>query len=99
MLAYTAAVFKNCGNYRHNHQGVKYKFIPEFGVDKFKLIIKSSPNYQEHKKFIDRILDKIALELYNDDPFITITRDDTIQEFYSPTIAPKEMTFLNAWLK
>jgi len=39
MLAYSAAVFQNCGNYKSFGDS---KFVPELSQDSFKKIIQSS---------------------------------------------------------
>ena len=45
MLAYSAAVFTNCGNYKSFGDT---KFVPELGPEAFKKIVKSSENYKSH---------------------------------------------------
>jgi len=46
MLAYTAAVFQNCGNYKSFGDT---KFVPELDPEAFKKIARASEHYTMHK--------------------------------------------------
>ena len=67
MLAYSAAVFQNCGNYKAFGDT---KFVPEVEPEKFKQIIKCGENYETHKEIIDKILELTEKEIFSEtDPY------------------------------
>lgn len=53
MLAYSAAVLQNCGNYKAFGDT---KFVPELEPEKFKKIVECGQNYETHKAVIDKII-------------------------------------------
>lgn len=63
MLAYSAAVFQNCGNYLSFGDT---KFVPELNQDKFMTIVRASKGYAENKNELDNILDKVMKEVYSE---------------------------------
>jgi len=63
MLVYTASVFSNCGNYKSNGH---IKFVPELEFKKFKVIARSSENYERYGKLIETILAKIGNKIYDE---------------------------------
>lgn len=90
MLAYTSAVFSNCGNYRAFGDT---KFVPELSPDKFKTIIKSSESYNSYKDIIDRIIDKTEKEIFTEtDPFYQIGfRDNNgTTSYYSSNVTSED---------
>jgi dipeptidyl-peptidase-3 len=50
MLAYSAAVLQNCGNYKSFGDS---KFVPELPQESFEKIIKASDSHSEHGHHID----------------------------------------------
>ena len=67
MLAYSAAVFQNCGNYKAFGDT---KFVPELEKDKFRSVVKVADHYETHGEVMNKILDLIEKEIYNEeDPF------------------------------
>ena len=75
------------------------KFVPELGPDSFKKIVRSSENYEAHKKILENILEKVELEVYTEDePFYRIGfRDDSNETtlYYSSTLLkqrPRRLT-------
>jgi dipeptidyl-peptidase-3 len=63
MLAYSAAVFDNHGNYKSFGDT---KFVPELESEKFKKVIEASDSYSTHKDVIDNILNLIEKEIYSE---------------------------------
>lgn len=61
LLAYSAAVFNNCGNFKSFGDT---KFVPELPLEKFNAIMRSSQAYQTHAKVIDSILSRIDFEIF-----------------------------------
>ena len=64
LLAYSAAVFNNCGNFKSFGDT---KFVPELPLEKFNAIVRSSRAYQTHARVIDSILSRIDFEIYCED--------------------------------
>lgn len=64
LLAYSAAVFNNCGNFKSFGDT---KFVPELPLEKFNAIVRSSYAYQTHARVIDSILSRIDFEIYCED--------------------------------
>jgi dipeptidyl-peptidase-3 len=50
MMAYSAAVFQNCGNYKSFGDT---KFVPELESEKFRKIIEASESYKTHPEVIN----------------------------------------------
>ena len=61
MLAYSASVFDNHGNYKSFGDT---KFVPQLESEKFKAVIKASDSYGTHAEVIERILGLIEKEIY-----------------------------------
>ena len=61
LVAYIAAFFQNCGNYKSFGDT---KFIPEISQDKLVDFIRASEAYQEEPSRFEEILESILLELY-----------------------------------
>ena len=64
-LAYTAAVFNNCGNYRSFGDS---KFVPELDKAMFRKVVEASERYEENKEQIDFILNHIEKEVFTEEP-------------------------------
>ena len=70
MLAYSAAVFDNHGNYKSFGDT---KFVPELEREKFKKFIEASESYKTHQKVIDNILYLIEKEVFTEtEPYYQI---------------------------
>ena len=63
MLAYSAAVFDNHGNYKSFGDT---KFVPELEKEKFIKVVESSESYHTHKEVIDKIISLIEKEVYSE---------------------------------
>ena len=63
MLAYSAAVFDNHGNYRSFGDT---KFVPELEPEKFEAVVRASESYQTHQEVIDKILGLISKEVFTE---------------------------------
>lgn len=63
MLAYSAAVYQNCGNYKSFGDT---KFVPELSFEKFQTVVKASANYQNYSDVIQNILDRTEKELFTE---------------------------------
>lgn len=98
MLAYSAAVFQNCGNYKSFGDT---KFVPELGPDSFKKIVRSSENYEAHKEVLETILEKIELEVYTEDePYSRIGfRDENngTTSYYSSNVTKADAKMVDEW--
>lgn len=64
MLAYSAAVFDNHGNYKSFGDS---KFVPEIEPEKFKKVAQSSDSYSTHKEVIENILGLIENDIFSED--------------------------------
>lgn len=98
MLAYTAAVFNNCGNYRSFGDT---KFVPELNPDDFKTVVRASENYDDYKDIVEEILEKIEFEVFNEEePFQRIGfRDENngTTSYYSSNITKDEAKMIDEW--
>ncbi len=63
MLAYSAAVFDNHGNFKSFGDT---KFVPELEKEKFKSLIQASDSYKTHQEVIEQILGLIEKEVYTE---------------------------------
>ena len=63
MLAYSAAVFDNHGNFKSFGDT---KFVPEIEKEKFKTVVHSSDNYETHSEIIEKILGLVEKEVYTE---------------------------------
>jgi dipeptidyl-peptidase III len=61
MLAYSAAVFQNCGNFKSFGDT---KFVPELSPESFRKIVSSSKAYKTHSLVMDAILGRIWNEIF-----------------------------------
>jgi dipeptidyl-peptidase-3 len=67
LLAYSAAVFQNCGNYRAFGDS---KFVPEIPPEDFKHALNRSECYKTHSEVIENIWARIEKEVYcEEEPF------------------------------
>mmetsp|Transcript_6652 Transcript_6652/g.10692 ORF Transcript_6652/g.10692 Transcript_6652/m.10692 type:complete len:324 (-) Transcript_6652:909-1880(-) len=98
MLAYSAAVYQNCGNYKSFGDS---KFVPEVDAENFKKIIHASEAYKSQQQILDSILEKIEPEIYTEaDPFSRIGfRDENkgCTSYYSSNITKADATFVDEW--
>jgi len=98
MLAYCAAVFQNCGNYKSFGDT---KFVPECDSDSFKQIVRSCENYEIHKDLIETILEKIEKEVYTEEePFSRIGfRDENngTTSYYSSNVTKADAKLIDEW--
>lgn len=98
MLAYTAAVFQNCGNYKSFGDT---KFVPELDPEAFKKIARASEHYAIQKDTIDTILAEIENVIYNEEePFARIGfRDENngTTSYYSSDITKEEAKEIDEW--
>lgn len=98
MLAYSAAVFQNCGNYKSFGDT---KFVPELEPESFKQIVRSSENYEIHKDVMDSILERIEREIYTEEePFARIGfRDENsgTTSYYSSGVTKADAELIDGW--
>jgi dipeptidyl-peptidase-3 len=67
LLAYSAAVFQNCGNYKAFGD---CKFVPELPEEDFRSVLQSSEASKTHGEVINQIWSNIEKEVYcEEDPF------------------------------
>jgi len=90
MLAYSAAVFDNHGNYRSFGDT---KFVPELEPEKFEAVIRASESYQTHQEVIDKILALISKEVFTEtEPYAHIGFPDKGGQtsYYSSNVTSEE---------
>ena len=63
-MAYSAAVFNNCGNFRSFGDT---KFVPEFENAVFVKIFESSSAYETHREVLENIWARIEREVYTEE--------------------------------
>ena len=63
-MAYSAAVFNNCGNFRSFGDT---KFVPELENAVFRKIFESSSAFQTHQGVIEDIWGRIEREVYTEE--------------------------------
>lgn len=90
LLAYSAAVFQNCGNYKAFGDS---KFVPEISPEKLKAVVRASEAYETHSEIIDKILELIEKEMYaEEDPYKMIGFRDAngTTSYYTSNITQAE---------
>ena len=94
-MAYSSAVFNNCGNFRSFGDT---KFVPELAQESFVNICKSSAAYASHGRVIDDILERILREVYTEeDPHQRIAFPDKggVSSYYSANVTSADSTFID----
>lgn len=98
MLAYSAAVFTNCGNY---HSFGDTKFVPEFEPETFKTIVRAAEDYDLYKDVLEEILEKVEREVHTEDePFSRLGfRDENngTTSYYSSNVTKEEAKMVDEW--
>lgn len=98
MLAYSAAVFNNCGNFKSFGDT---KFVPEIDSATVEKIIKASKGYETNKDEIDTIWDKINHELFIEtDPYARVGFQDENggqTSYYSSNITKADAKMIDEW--
>jgi dipeptidyl-peptidase-3 len=98
MLAYSAAVFQNCGNYKSFGDT---KFVPELSPESFRKIVQASEGYKQNGVLLEKILDRIQFEVFEEhEKFAHIGfRDDNgvTNSYYSSNITKADATFIDEW--
>lgn len=98
LLAYSAAVFNNCGNFKSFGDT---KFVPEIDEQTFEKVIKASASYASHKEQIDTIWEKIKHEVYSEhDPYARVGFKDENggqTSYYSSNITKAEAKMIDEW--
>ena len=98
MLAYSAAVFQNCGNYKSFGDT---KFVPEIDPYSFKQFVRSSENYVDHKDLMETIMERIETEMFTEsEPFSRIGfRDENngTNSYYSSNVTKNEAKRIDDW--
>lgn len=94
-MAYSAAVFNNCGNFRSFGDT---KFVPELSAEDFKRLIESCEAYATHKDVIDTIWERISFEVYTEaQPFKHIGFPDNngVTSYYTANVKSEDATFID----
>lgn len=94
-MAYSAAVFQNCGNYRAFGDT---KFVPELPSEEFKTVLDKSEAHKSHAQIIDEIWTSIEKEVYaEEDPFRSIGfRDENgTTSYYSSNITSADAKLID----
>lgn len=98
LLAYSAAVFNNCGNFKSFGDT---KFVPEIDEQTFEKVIKASASYASRKEQIDTIWEKIKHEVYSEhDPYARVGFKDENggqTSYYSSNITKAEAKMIDEW--
>ena len=94
-MAYSAAVFNNCGNFKSFGDT---KFVPELESAAFEAIFRASAAYETHQAVIDEIWSRISYEVYTeDDPHQHIGFPDKsgVTSYYSGNCTSADATFID----
>lgn len=94
-VAYSAAVFQNCGNFKSFGDT---KFVPELSLDHFTAIVKASDAYKNYQQVLDSILERIFKELYiEEDPYHQIGFRDKngATSYYSGNVTSEDASFVD----
>ena len=94
-MAYSSAVFNNCGNFRSFGDT---KFVPELDSEAFVKIFKSSAAYTTHQDVIDNIWSRISHEVYTEeDPHQHIGFPDKkgVTSYYSANVTSDDAKFID----
>ena len=94
-MAYSSAVFNNCGNFRSFGDT---KFVPELAEDSFVTILRSCDAYETHGDVIDDCWARIGHEVYSeDDPHRSIGFPDKngVTGYYSSNVTSEDATFMD----
>ncbi|TNV82443.1 hypothetical protein FGO68_gene4859 [Halteria grandinella] len=95
LLAYSAAVFQNCGNYKAFGDS---KFVPELDSQDFTQLLQSSVAAQKHGDIVNELWSSIEKEVYSEeDPFkILGFRDNNgTTSYYSSNVTSKDAALLD----
>ena len=96
-MAYSAAVFNNCGNFRSFGDT---KFVPELPEESFVTILRSCDAYQTHADVIDDCWARISREVYTEeDPHQHIGFPDKngVTGYYSANVTSEDATFMDTF--
>lgn len=94
-MAYSAAVFNNCGNFRSFGDT---KFVPELDAVAFWKIVESCSAYQTHGDVLDDIWGRISHEVYSEeDPHqhIGFPDKDGVTSYYSANVTTEDAKFID----
>ena len=94
-MAYSSAVFNNCGNFRSFGDT---KFVPELAEDSFVTVLRSCDAYETHADVIDDCWARISHEVYSeDDPHQHIGFPDKngVTGYYSSNVTSEDATFMD----
>ena len=95
LMAYSAAVFQNCGNYRAFGDT---KFVPELDSEEFKTVLNKSEAHKTHGPVLDELWNSIEKEIYTEeDPFrILGFRDDNgTTSYYSSNVTSADAKMID----
>ena len=94
-MAYSSAVFNNCGNFRSFGDT---KFVPELESADFRKIFESSLAYSTHREVIENIWSRIEREVYTEtDPHQRIGFPDKngVSSYYSSNCTSDDAKFID----
>ena len=95
LLAYSAAVFQNCGNYKAFGDT---KFVPELPSQEFKQVLGKSEAHKSHGEILDELWAAIEKEVYaEEDPYrILGFRDDNgTTSYYSSNVTSADSKLID----
>ena len=94
-MAYAAAVFNNCGNFKSFGDT---KFVPELPIESFEKIFKASSAYATHQDVMDDCWNRISREVYKEtDPHQHIGFPDQngVTSYYSANVTSDDAKFID----
>lgn len=94
-MAYSAAVFNNCGNFKSFGDT---KFVPELSIESFEKVFKSSTAYATHQEVMDNCWSRISHEVYTEeDPHQHIGFPDSngVTSYYSSNVTSDDAKFID----
>mmetsp|Transcript_14278 Transcript_14278/g.17970 ORF Transcript_14278/g.17970 Transcript_14278/m.17970 type:complete len:209 (-) Transcript_14278:1518-2144(-) len=96
-MAYAAAVFNNCGNFRSFGDT---KFVPELPLDSFEKILRSCDSYASHQDVIEDCWSRISREVYSEqDPHQHIGFPDKngVTSYYSANVTSEDASLIDTF--
>jgi len=94
-LAYSAAVFNNCGNFRSFGDT---KFVPELSAELFEKILRACDAYSSHGGVIEDCWARIKREVYSEqDPHqhIGFVDKNGVSSYYSANVTSEDAKFID----
>ena len=99
VLAYSASVFLNCGNYKSFGDT---KFVPEVNEEVFEKFVHSSHAWVTHRALIEQIMESIKLQIFDYSgkyKKIGVPNEDGFSGYYSSNLKKSEIEQISKFFK